>query len=383
MKTTTLLFVIFMGASMVYCDDNKRLSPDDSSVSDHRGTQLYSIPQNGKWGYIDKTGKIVIKPQFDFAYNFASKGLGPVNIGGKWGFINAQGKIIIAPQFDAVCGMSVNSGTTGKNSLSGLWVGGKWGLIDKTGKIILPIQYNAPLSFGDGLAPINIGGKQNSMGSITGGKWGFIDKTGKTVIEPKFDKVYSFFRGFALANIGGCVISKTLPGWDKPVEIFEGGKWGFIDTKGKFVISPRFEKANNFTEGLAIAKVNGKWGYIDKTGKFVIEPQYDLCQPFTEGLAYVANKEQERGFVDKTGKFVIKLDSKISLALPFSDGMAMIIQVDGKSRKCGFIDKSGKVVIPLKFTMALPFQNGLARVTIGSKVGYIDKSGKYVWKPTE
>ncbi|HLO48926.1 MAG TPA: WG repeat-containing protein [Kamptonema sp.] len=39
---------------------------------------------NQKWGYIDKTGKIVVEPQFEGAGNFAD-GLAPVNIGGQWG----------------------------------------------------------------------------------------------------------------------------------------------------------------------------------------------------------------------------------------------------------------------------------------------------------
>ena len=40
---------------------------------------------NQKWGYIDRTGKVVIEPQFEGAGNFAD-GLAPVNIGGQWGF---------------------------------------------------------------------------------------------------------------------------------------------------------------------------------------------------------------------------------------------------------------------------------------------------------
>src|SRR5205823_2011220 len=44
--------------------------------------------QNGwaKYGYIDKTGKIIIPPQFDFTDKF-SEGLARVKIGNRWGFI--------------------------------------------------------------------------------------------------------------------------------------------------------------------------------------------------------------------------------------------------------------------------------------------------------
>ena len=48
----------------------------------------------GKWGFIDKQGKIIITPQFDAVGKF-SQGLAPVRVGnatnGKWGFISRQG----------------------------------------------------------------------------------------------------------------------------------------------------------------------------------------------------------------------------------------------------------------------------------------------------
>ena len=45
-----------------------------------------------------------------------------------------------------------------------------------------------------------------------------------------------------------------------------GYKVGYIDKTGAFVIEPKFDYAESFSEnGSATAKVNGKWGYIDKT----------------------------------------------------------------------------------------------------------------------
>lgn len=54
---------------------------------------LFPVYQNGKRGYIDKTGKIVINPQFDDARHF-TEGLASVNIGDKWGYIDKAGKIV-------------------------------------------------------------------------------------------------------------------------------------------------------------------------------------------------------------------------------------------------------------------------------------------------
>lgn len=86
--------------------------------------------QGGKWGYIDNTGKIVIKPQFALACDFP-EGLASVIIPGKRVFINKTGKVIIDTKDTKIAFAS--------NFSEGLAcvIGDKvWGYIDKTGKYI-------------------------------------------------------------------------------------------------------------------------------------------------------------------------------------------------------------------------------------------------------
>ncbi len=52
-----------------------------------------------KYGFIDKSGKVVIEPQFDDAEPF-SEGLAKVEKDDKYGFIDKSGKVVIEPQFD-------------------------------------------------------------------------------------------------------------------------------------------------------------------------------------------------------------------------------------------------------------------------------------------
>jgi len=62
------------------------------------------VKSKGKYGFIDKSGRYVIEPQFDIAFWYEN-GLAPVGIGRgkvKVGFINKQGKYAINPQFDGV-----------------------------------------------------------------------------------------------------------------------------------------------------------------------------------------------------------------------------------------------------------------------------------------
>lgn len=50
-----------------------------------------------KFGYIDKTGKYVIEPQFDHAREFA-EGIALIEIAGKYGYVDKVGKYICNPQ---------------------------------------------------------------------------------------------------------------------------------------------------------------------------------------------------------------------------------------------------------------------------------------------
>ena len=58
-----------------------------------------------KYGFINKSGEIVIQPKFNDAFHF-KEGLAAVQKRKKWGFIDKTGKFIIKPKFDLVpsCG---------------------------------------------------------------------------------------------------------------------------------------------------------------------------------------------------------------------------------------------------------------------------------------
>jgi hypothetical protein len=86
-----------------------------------------------------------------------------------------------------------------------------------------------------------------------------------------------------------------------------GGKYGFIDHGGHFVVPATFEDVREFSEGLAAVKQTSKWGYIDKHGSTVIEPRFDSnALPFRTGIAQVRLSNGELGYVNKTGEYVWK-----------------------------------------------------------------------------
>ncbi len=60
---------------------------------------LVAFCKSGKWGFVNKEGKVVIEPAFTQAKSFAG-GLAAVNNGQKWGFVNVDGAVVIDYQFD-------------------------------------------------------------------------------------------------------------------------------------------------------------------------------------------------------------------------------------------------------------------------------------------
>jgi hypothetical protein len=124
---------------------------------------------------------------------------------------------------------------------------------------------------------------------------------------------------------------------------FIGGKVGFIDRTGKFVIEPQFDSAHDFSEGLASVKAGKQSGYIDRLGKYVIEPKFKgVARSFSEGLAAVYAGEHKFGFIDRTGEFAI--EPRFGLPLDFRNGLAWVSIETSSGVKHGYIDKKGKFV---------------------------------------
>ena len=75
--------------------------------------KITGVCVDGKWGFINKSGKMVIEPQFSDVDSFASNGLALVEVGGgAYGYINDNGKFAINPKFDQAMGFNYSDGFT-------------------------------------------------------------------------------------------------------------------------------------------------------------------------------------------------------------------------------------------------------------------------------
>lgn len=307
---------------------------------------LFPVRSDGRIGYIDRSGRLVIQPQFMHGWKF-SEGLAcVVDRSGKTGFIDSTGKYVIPPQFNSSYGCYDQF----HEGFSGVCIGDKYrdgklvneekcGYVDRAGKFTVIPDSDLAIDFAEGLAPV----RKN-------GRMGYIDKSFKDVIPYKFKSAGRFYDGRARVYLFNghhyYIDSAGKILFPEGGEFSEGkaflkrrGKYGFIDTNGRTIVPFVYQNANHFGDGLGGVKLNGKWGFVNEKGKLVISPQFEAVSVFAEGLAAVKIK----------GKW-------------------------------GFVDKDGKVVIPPQFDeWTYYFENGLCEVHVGNKAGYINHQGVFVW----
>ena len=189
-----------------------------------------------KYGFVDKTGKVAISPQFVSAGDFSGGKCAVQNDAYRWGYIDRQGKTAIPFEFEHA-GKFVDGQAI-------VFVDGKYGAIDETGKYVITPQFDGLYQDGD-LYLI----KQN-------GKTGWATRQGKVVVNPQFAAAFTF-NGAAVA----------------PVQV--GETWGYVDKAGKIIIKPQFDVALPFVGGVAAVMRGGKVGFIDSAGKYIVSPQYE------------------------------------------------------------------------------------------------------------
>lgn len=86
-------------------------------------------------------------------------------------------------------------------------------------------------------------------------------------------------------------------------------KYGIINQKGEWVVQPKYQDLEEFSEGLAEIEIDNKRGYINSKFEEVIEPKFtihDLWAPFKNGYACLSIDYKETVFINKKGETVLQ-----------------------------------------------------------------------------
>jgi hypothetical protein len=338
------------------------------SVDAAAGRPLFRVLQGGKWGFIDASGRVVIEPRFQRAADF-SDGRAAVLVDGKQVYVDESGRVVLTPEWPPADPVH----RPFSSGLAAVRVGGRFGFMDREGKLAIPARFTSVDDFSEGLAMV-----------CDAETCAWIGVGGKAVVGP------GFMSGTAARN--GVVAAYLAMGMSRKRVVL-------MRTDGK-QIPGEFEDAGNLSEGLIPVRVGGEWGYADASGERAIPQRWLWAGDFSEGLAVVKLDRGSCTYIDRKGNPAFAATFRD--CGPFANGRARVdlARSETDRSRVAFIDRTGTPVIfgeraSPPFDSALDFRNGLAAVAVGGPVqmavpeaangpllGYVDPSGRYVWKPS-
>ncbi len=373
----------------VITDDSFKLHSDFCSkepgfriYKNHRyNTRYLAACKNGVWGFVDiqAEGDFIISPEFEDAHPF-KEGFAAVKVNGKWGFINEKGIMVIQPRYSQVndffSGMCiVEYSEKGKSMTAAIDTTGKLRFafekdkkfsiiydfyepgialaidtdyreyaIDPDGNIVLQGlaelgERGGPLdpcfSFGEKTKLCVMACIDKEIYNETGNtseatRFGAFDKKGRWILKPVyksadevFERISSFYPD------GSCILLSDSA----------TGKYGFKSNKNIWIIKAVYDYAYSFLDDAAVVIRNKKYGLIDKSGMWIVKPEFDNLWENGTG-AYQAEKDGKYGIIDKTGKPLIPV--AYDCIGTYTRQYPVYAEADGKK---GFINTDGKWIL--------------------------------------
>jgi len=397
---------------------DKGYRPDVESSLSNGDVLVAAKDFNGKYGYIDATGRFAIPARFVEAAEF-SEGLALVREAKDQPqcFIDRDGgKVLeIKPTIERYFY------DQGKKTV---WMvrDGVDSQVPYDGSFDIPlsrIQIEAKGGFHDGLARCELRCYKVEMkGAYTQGRQGtiYIDRTGR---ERLFFPTSMFWISDA----------------DHDCDDFSGGLarvlrkkkgerlYGYVDTTGRWIQEPAFAYAGSFFDGMAAVMYpnTDKWGFLDASGKVALKPFYQSknVECFQDGIlvgedgiegkflllgrdgrvrasfpskatAGADSMDQAKGIAARSGDGVVLVawrKGTVSVQGNADDVVESVIGVDGTGRELFAVSGwSGQRVF---VNSVEPFSNGRAFVMVRDQArmkelwGVLDTRGNWVVAPTD
>ncbi len=337
----------------------------------------YTMP-NELTGYIDSRGNVISEAQWSQAAAF-SQGLAAVSRDGKCGFINTKGEIVIPLEYSTATSFT-------ENGLAIVSKSGLYGFINMQGEVVIPLKYEQVSAFSEGLACV----KWND-------RYHYIRPDGTQAFKDDFARARSFSNGMAYVvkwsgpvsdssfiNLNGAVMFESSYQYDFGSFSAQGlctrskgiDDYGFVDQRGNVVIPAHWDYAWAFDENnLARVKDHqGRVGMIGLDGSIVVDCEYQHINTGRDGL-YQVRLNDKYGMIDMQGNVLIECVYD-DLSLFAVDGVFRAAQ----NGKYGFLNSDGSVRLPLQYEDATAVSGGAAAVKTGGKWQIIDLDGNVLAK---
>lgn len=317
--------------------------------------KLYPVIQNGRYGFMNGQGKLMIPSMYNEVGPF-QEGLAVVSKDDKFGIIDKKNQVVVDFQYDEILEFVQNRAVVRK--------GDKYGVIDRLGKLIFPLIYEDISVRTDGLYEV-----------ILEGKGQFFDGEYQTQIVTEGPVISTFSQRMSQEHPEFEFIGELDDQSNRAI-VKMNGQLNYIDSTGKVMLSSNLEwfsdalNVAKFHNGFAVYRKKEKYGLIDLNGKLVQKAVYEASGPFT-GFWPVKDKGNW-ALLDVKGKVLLPFEYDFIRYFP---EMGYLV---GREEFFGLVNEGGKMVLPVSFSNIKPFEQQYFYLTIEDKHGLFTRDGKEV-----
>ncbi len=298
----------------------------------------YEVAYNGKHGYIDKYGEIVIPVIYDSLGKFMPDGLMTSRLNGEYGLINSSGEII----YDD-CLQYSGDIYLARNDVSVWFVDLKDGSSINAENMDIISDYVDGVAIATKISPIEPDGLPEHEKVYCG----LVDVYGNIIRD--FDiRIWDEIRYAGHGD--NQYYSYLYKISDYSVAVRIGDKWGYMDLAGDMIIEPQYDMAYDFKYGYAKVKIDDRIYHIDKQGNRYDELDIVERADYYEG-DIVADTDEEKHYyffydLYKSGHYDVSGLNDYHLFLngkdgALKDGDTIIIENEGGN----LVDANGNVVV--------------------------------------
>ena len=325
---------------------------------------LLPVKLNGKWGYINRLGQVVIEPQFDYACGFGSGKLAVISSNNRKGLISEDGNILVEPlykklqilneKYFAVSGdslwgiMKTDRSKITEEKYSNVYIfpgkmfltryNGLKGLVNTEGNTIVPVKFNYLVTEDscfiktvskNGKGLYHISGKEiipdqyEDVDVVKGkifmlkknSKWGAVSENKDTLFPIIYDNFQVNFNLIFLSH--GKINSLFSP--NKMIFIFTStlnyncnnsefilckgnNVMGAIDYSGKILLDTSCTEIR-YQDGYFLFLKDGQWGLSTTKGKIILDPVYDVIQIADKNI-FKIYRERRWGLANSKGTII-------------------------------------------------------------------------------
>ena len=323
---------------------NSHLSPESCG---HLRSMI-EVWKNGKMGVYMKTGREVVACKYDNVY-YAGDDLScplttshfQVSLDGNYGYVSNTGEEFIPPIYTKIEQFGTYKGNKHLVFFK-VYIDGKVGILDVNGKEVIPARYNALDHIVTNIGMYYVYKED--------GKYGCLDQNGNVLLSPQYLKcdISEGYQGEVAAKFSESTDGEHYPGKMSYVQLLENGnfiyrlhgKWGLYSIESDSLYPPEYNRIHPSWGRYLFPEKNGKYGFMFTDGKEIVTPIYDkifdIYQLINEGIA-PCKRGGRYGVINDKGEEVIPPKYKTEFSLPvgyrqeeecyttFNDGNSLVV----------------------------------------------------------